>query len=113
VSILLSPISWIHYYSLLICPAALLLAERVFVYQKEFETKGLWKRKVLILAVALMSLPVVHTLPDSVIPEITIIEPLIRHILVSHYFFGGFLLLGFLLYSRRNLSEPLHSVHSD
>lgn len=91
VCLLASPITWIHYYAILLVPVALLIRE-------PFDAR--WKSLALLFSLVLMALPVVHTLPDVVAPKDGAASYLFRHLLVSHYFFGGLLLLGLLLYER-------------
>ena len=104
VSILVSPISWIHYYSLLIVPAALVLGGMTGGLRIIPVSKKIWEIGFFIVAISLIALPVVHTLKDAVVPEIPIFHPFLKHILVSHYFIGGLSLLGFLLYTRNKTS---------
>jgi hypothetical protein len=104
VSILVSPISWIHYYLLLLAPLALLLSDGVFAISPMPVLVRKWRHRVLLVTIVLISLPVVHTLPDSIVPGIPVIEFLCKHVLVSHYFFGGLILLSVLLYTRLNMS---------
>ena len=104
VCILISPISWIHYYSLLIVPLAFCFSRRNPVLHALPGTKEAWENRVLILATTLITLPVVHTMPDSVVPNILFVEALFRRVLVSHYFYGGIILLGFFLYLRMKVS---------
>lgn len=111
-SILIAPISWIHYYSLLIVPFAILFSPlqhgNCYLPQHSATLKG-----ILAAAIFLISLPVVHTLPDVVAPEIPAVSYLVKHVLVSNYFFGGVLLIAFLLYLRRNLSSDIKDVNEE
>ncbi len=79
-----SPISWTHYYLLLLLPVSLYLGNRLAVPQ------GRRWVSLVVLSILLISPPV--TLIES--------QNLLVRLLISHYFFGGILLLGVLLAAR-------------
>jgi hypothetical protein len=88
-ALLISPISWTHYYLFLLLPFALYLGKRLGVPQG-----GVWSNLMLV-SILLTSLPVITA---------DIGNPFLRFLytklLISHYFFGGIILLGVLLAAR-------------
>ncbi len=88
-SLLVAPISWTHYYALLLVPIAALLAART----EPIDRRGLIG---LLLAAALISPPVV-ILPVSG----RVASALYARVAISHYFYGGVVLLAVLLAVRR------------
>ncbi|HEY9711187.1 MAG TPA: glycosyltransferase family 87 protein [Oculatellaceae cyanobacterium] len=89
-ALVISPISWTHYYLFLLLPLSLYLGKRLAVPKGQ-----LWFNLVL-LSTLLISLPV--KLPPQ--PSNPVLSLVISKFLVSHYFFGGLLLLGVLLAAR-------------
>jgi len=94
--LLISPISWSHYYLLLLLPFSLYLGEKLAV-----PSKSPWLGWVM-LTVLLTSLPVIFV--DHVSPAL---KPLVYKLLISHYFFGGILLLVIFLAARCSASLSL------
>lgn len=88
-AVLISPISWTHYYLFLLLPLSLYLGKRLAV-----PLERPWFNWVM-LSVMLMSLPVKRFQFDD-----PVLMFLIFKILISHYFYGGVLLLGILLAAR-------------
>ena len=84
-SMLISPISWSHYYSLLLIPLSLYFSDRLAIPHKK-----IWLGLIL-LSVYLISLPVIR-----VGNERPIIQLILSKFLISHYFLGGVLLLAIL-----------------
>ncbi|MFN6581424.1 MAG: glycosyltransferase family 87 protein [Aulosira sp. ZfuVER01] len=88
-TLLISPISWTHYYLFLLLPIALYLGGQLSI------PSG-WRWSALMtLSILLVIAPNVRNIPTAH----PVIVALTRHILVSHYFWGGVLLLGVLLTS--------------
>lgn len=96
-AILIAPISWTHYYVLLIVPVAALVSGRLSL--------PAWGRPVLALSVVLMSLPVVTFGFQG-----RIANAVYERLLVSHFFFGGLLLLGLLMAARLRADGPAASL---
>jgi len=88
-SLLISPISWTHYYLFLLLPFALYLGKRLAVPQG-----GIWSNLMLV-SILLTSLPVITAETSN-----TLVRFLYSKLLISHYFFGGIILLGVLLAAR-------------
>ncbi len=88
-SLLISPISWTHYYLLLLLPFALYIGKRLAVPQG-----GVWSNLMLV-SILLTSLPVITAETSN--PHLRF---LYSKLLISHYFFGGIVLLGVLLAAR-------------
>ncbi len=88
-ALLISPISWTHYYLFLLLPFGLYLGNFLAVPQGR-----LWAVSMAV-SILLTSLPVITASP---------VNPVLRflyfRLLISHYFFGGVLLLGVLLAAR-------------
>ena len=82
-ALITSPISWTHYYLLLLLPLSLYICNRLAV------PKNRTMVNLMVLATLLISLPVRRI--DNV---------LVLRFFISHYFFGGILLLGVLLAAR-------------
>lgn len=93
-TLLISPISWTHYYLFLILPFSLYIGNKLAVPQGK-----LWY-SLIISSIFLISLPVIT-------PDISslLLKNLYARLLVSHYFFGGVLLLGTLLAARSRISK--------
>lgn len=89
-ALIISPISWTHYYLFLLLPLSLYLGNGLALPQER-----LWSNLVLVSAL-LVSLPV-KPAPRLLIPGL---KPIGSKLLISHYFFGGVLLLGVLLAAR-------------
>ena len=87
-ALITSPISWTHYYLLLLLPLSLYLCDRLAVPQDRSIVN------LMVLATVLISLPVKRV--DAVI---------VLRFFISHYFFGGILLLGVLLAARWHTSR--------
>ncbi|MFB2875253.1 glycosyltransferase family 87 protein [Floridanema aerugineum] len=89
-AIIISPISWTHYYVLLLVPLSLYVCDRLPIPQNR-----LWLA-LMGIATILVSLPVKGAGGSN--------NPVFRffvsRIFISHYFFGGVLLLGILLAAR-------------
>jgi hypothetical protein len=83
-TVLVAPISWTHYYVLLLIPIAALVAE--------FASLDWRSRSALAVAILLIAPPVVVLAVPGRIGN-----ALYERVLISHYFFGGVLLLGILL----------------
>jgi len=88
-ALLISPISWTHYYLFLLIPFSLYLGSQLALSKEQF-----WFN-LLLLSTLLISLPV--KIPNS---STSILPAVISKLLISHYFFGGVLLLGILLLTR-------------
>ena len=91
-----SPISWTHYYLLLLLPFSLYLGGKLAV-----PNGPPWSGWVM-LSVLLTSLPVIFV--NHVSPAL---KPLVYKLLVSHYFFGGILVLVVFLAARWSASLSL------
>jgi Glycosyltransferase family 87 len=83
-TVLIAPISWTHYYVLLLIPIAALVPE--------FASLDWRTRAALAAGIVLIALPVVVLAVPG-----RISSALYDRVLISHYFFGGVLLLGVLL----------------
>jgi len=83
-AVMLSSISWIHYYLYLLIPLSLLVSNRLYMLRGRywFAFTG--------IAVVMLSLPPMAITSDNVVIRL----------LVSHYFFGGVILLAMLLAAR-------------
>jgi hypothetical protein len=93
-ALLISPVSWTHYYLFLLLPFALYIGNRLAVSHEH-----IWSRLVL-ASIFLTSLP---AFPAS--PANPVVRFLYSRLLISHYFFGGVLLLGVLLAARWQSSK--------
>lgn len=93
-ALVISPISWSHYYLFLLLPFALYLGNKLAVPQKP-----LWSSLV-VASILLTSLPVITANPAN-----PVLGFLYSKLLISHYFFGGILLLGVLLAARWHTSK--------
>lgn len=94
-ALVITPISWSHYYLLLLLPLSLCLTNRLAIPQKR-----LWFSLVA-LSILLVSLPV----RSIILPENPVLKVLMYKLLISNYFFGGILLLGLLLAARWHISK--------
>lgn len=105
-SILIAPLSWIHYYFLVLIPVVMVSGHSLFVLEEKVQggTKN-WEPWMVHLAILFTALPVIHTLPDAVVPNIPLVSYIIKHVLVSHYFFGGLIVLTYLLQERKRESS--------
>jgi hypothetical protein len=103
--LLISPISWTHYYLFLILPFSLYLGNKLAIPEGR-----LWFIAMM-LSILLTSLPVIIKSPTN-----PIINLLYFKLFISHYFFGGVLLLGVLLTARwhasrqSRLTNPTHEI---
>ena len=88
-SLLISPLSWTHYYLFLLLPFSLYLGHKLAI------PKGRIWSILMFLSLLLISLPVLFV--ESSRPILTF---LLAKFFISHYFFGGILLLGVLLAAR-------------
>ena len=93
-ALIISPISWTHYYLFLLVPFSFYLANRLAVPQGR-----LWSSLVPI-AILLTSLPVITAEPAN-----PVLRFLYSRLLISHYFLGGVLLLGVFLAARWQASK--------
>ena len=93
-ALLISPISWTHYYVFLVIPFALYFGNLLAVPQGR-----LWFASVAV-SILLTSLPVITASPTN-----PVVQFLYSRLLISHYFFGGVLLLGVLLAARWRTSN--------
>lgn len=99
-TILTSPISWTHYYLLLLLPLSLYLGNKLAV------PKGrVWF--ILIGVSALLMSPPVIRFKDEVFFQ-TFLLP---RLLISHYFLGGIILIGVLLAARWHASKNFASLN--
>jgi hypothetical protein len=96
VMLLASPISWTHYYCLLLLPLAAFAAGAIEL------PSALWWRWSSAIAALLVSLPVMLWVPVDRFGG-----ALVARILLSHYVFGAMLLLGILIVAS---IEERHSV---
>lgn len=88
-ALLMSPISWTHYYLLLLLPFALYLGKKLPLPEPR------WALRWFAVSAVLVSLPVtLYKSPNS------LLQQLVDRVFLSHYFFGGVLLLGLLLAAR-------------
>ena len=94
-ALLLSPISWTHYYLLLLLPLALIAGNQLAI------PPGRGWVAVLVAAIALVSLPVVDPLTSWEHPA-----SLLMRLVVSPYVVGGAVLLALCLAARRRLALP-------
>lgn len=92
--LLISPISWTHYYIFLLIPFAFYIGNKLAVPQGK-----LWY-SLIISSVVLTSLPVITANISN-----PLLKNLYSRLLISHYFFGGVLLLGVLLAARSLISK--------
>ncbi|MBW4520352.1 MAG: DUF2029 domain-containing protein [Scytolyngbya sp. HA4215-MV1] len=101
-ALLISPISWTHYYLLLLIPYSLYIAGQF----------GSFRKGKIVIPIALSALLIS---PPAI--KITLANPLINllisKVLISYYFFGGIMLLGALLWMRyqlRNNPDQSNSI---
>ena len=94
-SLLVSPISWTHYYLFLLLPFSLYVGEQLAIPKK-----CSWS-SLMLLSIVLIALPPVK----SVWLNHPVFTVFARGFLVPHYFWGGVLLLGILLMARWQASE--------
>lgn len=85
-TLLISPISWTHYYLLLLLPIALYLGGQLGI-----SNRWQWNAAMLSIIVLVIA-PNIRNIPQN-----PVIAALTRHVLISHYFWGGILLLVVLL----------------
>ena len=93
-AILISPISWTHYYLLLLVPLSLLIAGGL-----PLPKQPIWYAALAVIAL-LVSAPVI-----VVNTQQALVGELFARILSSHYFLGGCLLLALLLALRWRATE--------
>jgi hypothetical protein len=91
-SIVIGPITWSHYYALMLIPFALMLGGQIPVGESRPWLVYLG------VAVLLMSLPVIQ-LQDRPLGEF------VPRFVISHYFYGGVMILGAMLASRLRLAR--------
>jgi hypothetical protein len=92
-TLVISSVSWTHYYLLLLIPICLFLGEQLVV------SKGKVWQLLMMLSILMVSLPVL----DVKTPREPILKLLVSKLFVSHYFLGGILLFAILLYAQWNL----------
>jgi hypothetical protein len=97
-TVLIAPISWTHYYLLLLIPCAALVSQQASVAGGS--------RAGLVAAIALMAPPVLVLSVQSRIGN-----ALYERLLVSHYFAGAVVLLGVLIAERLSADRIGHAVH--
>ena len=95
-SLLISPISWTHYYTFLLIPFSLYIGNKLAVSQ------GKAWYGLMIGSIILISLPAIAADISSMF-----FKALYSKLLISHYFLGGVLLLGILLAARSR--KVIHS----
>ncbi|MBD1889419.1 glycosyltransferase family 87 protein [Coleofasciculus sp. FACHB-SPT9] len=105
-ALLTSPISWTHYYLLLLLPLSLYLGNKLAVPNKQ-----LWS-SLIILGILLISLPVTYTLAYFKPGNAQFLSYLVSRVFISHYFFGDILLLGVLLAARWQNSKRFQQSQS-
>lgn len=93
-ALVITPISWTHYYLFLLLPLSLWLGNKLAV------PKGWHWFSLVVLSIVLTSLPV----RSIILSENPILSFLMYKLLISHYFYGGVLLLGVLLAARWHTS---------
>jgi hypothetical protein len=101
-SLLISPISWTHYYLFLLLPFTLYLGKRLAV-----PSGRIWS-SLMLVSILLTSLPVIAA--DIGNP---ILRVLYFKLLISHYFVGGIILLGVLLAARWQSSKRTELCSED
>ncbi len=94
-ALLVSPVSWTHYYLVLLLPIALYLGGQLGIPNRWY-----WVTPMMV-SILLLTLPNVR----SVTSANPLLAALTRHLLVSHFFWGGVLLLGILLSARLRLGS--------
>jgi Glycosyltransferase family 87 len=107
-TLLISPISWTHYYLLLLLPIALYLGRQLSIPSQWHWSALMTSSILLVMTPNVRNVPTAHP----------IIVAFTRHFLVSHYFWGGVLLLGVLLasllrqtrFSQKRKDEPASSI---
>lgn len=92
-ALILSPISWTHYYLFFLLPLGLYLGDKLAV-----PSNRLWFSQV-ILATFLISPPTISAVAHFE-PENPILRFLILKLFISHWFLGGLLIFGVLLAGR-------------
>ncbi len=104
-TLLISPISWTHYYLLLVLPIALYMGGQLGI-----SNRWQWSA-AMVLSIVLLITPNIRNIPHH-----PVMAALTRHILVSHYFWGGILLLGVLLATlikQQKLSSGSSSISAE
>jgi hypothetical protein len=89
-TLLISPISWTHYYLLLLLPLTLLVSGQITLPEGR-----IW------LALASVATFAVSLPMRFLYPQYPLLRLFVDRILFSHYFLGGLLLFGILLWARR------------
>ena len=89
-ALLISPVSWTHYYLVLLLPIALYLGGKLGIPNQWQWNTAMW------LSILLITTPNVRDVPFTN----PILAAFTRHFLVSHFFWGGTLFLGILLAAR-------------
>ncbi|BAY13948.1 glycosyltransferase family 87 protein [Calothrix sp. NIES-2098] len=102
-AILISPVSWSHYYLLLVLPVALYLGGQLGIPDNWY-----WKVWMAVSTVLIILPPVKR---DSF--NHPVIAALVRNILVSHYFWGGVLLLGCLLATNLQINRKVWKLEKE
>jgi hypothetical protein len=86
-TLLISPISWTHYYLLLLLPIALYMGGQLSIPNKLSCNLAMIASIILVVTPNVRNSPLNHP----------VMLAFTRHFLVSHYFLGAILLLGILL----------------
>jgi hypothetical protein len=97
--LIISPISWTHYYLLLLLPLSLYVGGQLSVPRNR-----LWAGTIATCAI-FASFPVINTLPRT-----PLLRLFMEKILISHYFLAGVLLLSVLLYARWKMKAQKYSL---
>ncbi len=95
-ALIISPISWTHYYLLLLLPLALWLGNQLAIPARQPWTVGM------LVVTLLISLPTVNPEFDN-----PLLRQLVTQVWISHYLYGGLLLLGLLLLGRWQSAEVM------
>ena len=93
-ALVITPISWTHYYLFLLLPLSLWLGDRLLL------PKG-WLWFSLVVLSIVLTTPLVRPI---ILPENPMLSFLMYKLLISHYFYGGVLLLGVLWATRWHTS---------
>jgi Glycosyltransferase family 87 len=104
VGVLISPVSWTHYYLLLLLPIAYFITGQLGYIKSLLDARH-QQQVITAVALGLISLPVVSFQPTR-----PIVVLLWSKFWVSHYFYGGLLLWGLLLarhYQTKQAIKPI------
>jgi Glycosyltransferase family 87 len=102
-ALVVSPISWTHYYLLLLLPMALYLGDGLAIPKQWPWTLAMGFSMLLVMAPNVRTSPLDHPLVNA----------LTRHFLVSHYFWGGLLMLGILVLALHRQAGCSRSLQVD